>query len=69
MKTFSLNQAKQRLRIDRDALDDEVQSQPELFYQVSRARVMANSSRDYARDHVDKTFAEVASNERDDAEG
>lgn len=52
------------MKIDKLALDDEVIRQPELLYHVSEAHVEALASRDYLKEELNRTDAELSNHYR-----
>ena len=50
--TVDIDEFKKYLRIDKQALDDEVMQQPELFFQVSEAYAQAVAERDALKEEM-----------------
>lgn len=48
-----------KLAIDKHTLDDDIQSQPALFYEVSERATIAGSLRDEVKKRLDEVYAEV----------
>lgn len=55
-----LESLRDRLKIDKDALDDECMGHPELFRQVSEKYAIAVAERDTAKEHLAATDARLA---------
>jgi hypothetical protein len=52
--------------VDKYALDDNLEQQPDLFYRVSRAYEMASAEAEQAKLDQDKTYAELDASYRED---
>ncbi len=50
--TFNIDEFRKYLKIDKQALDDEVMQQPSLFYQVSEAFAEAGAERDALKEQL-----------------
>ncbi len=64
---FDLEQLQAKLRIDKHALDDEVEQQPELFGEVAEAAVMAKSQVESLEEQVKLLEASIDNNAREQA--
>jgi hypothetical protein len=53
----TLRELRGSLRIDRNALDEEIAEQPDLFYRAAEAHAFAVSRRDEAKASMDEAFA------------
>jgi hypothetical protein len=59
-----VDEFKKYLRIDKQALDDEVMQQPELFFQVSEAYAQAVAERDAIKEELNAIDAKLFANQR-----
>ncbi len=64
---FDLQEFQDKLRIDKHALDDEVEQQPELFGEVAEAAVMAKSQVESLEEQVKLLEASIDFNAREQA--
>ncbi len=62
--TVDIDEFKKYLRIDKQALDDEVMQQPELFFQVSEAYAQAVAERDALKEELAVVDARLFANQR-----
>jgi len=67
MKFLSLEDLRDRLEIDRDALDEEISAQPSLYDQVAEQAVLAISRRDQAKWDMEKAYIEACDEARYEA--
>lgn len=64
----SLSELRAALRIDRFNLDEDVERQPELFFEVAEAAALARSEQDLAKDSVDEVESRLDVHVREKAE-
>lgn len=64
----SLSELRAALRIDRYNLDEDVERQPELFFEVAEAAALARSEQDLAKDSVDEVESRLDVHVREKAE-
>ena len=64
---FDLEQFQSKLRIDKHALDDEVEQQPEIFGETAEAAVMAKSQVESLEEQVKLLEASIDCNAREQA--
>ncbi len=68
-KAHTLEWYQDKLIIDRDSLDDELEKQPQIFYTVSEAFARALDEREAAKEAHDAAFAKACENAREAFEG
>ena len=61
---IDIDEFKKYLRINKQALDDEVMQQPELFFQVSEAYAQAVAERDALKEELNVTDSKLFANQR-----
>ncbi len=64
----SLSELRAALKIDRFNLDEDVERQPELFFEVAEAAALARSEQDQAKDSVDEVESRLDVHVRGEAE-
>ena len=64
----SLSELRAALKIDRYNLDEDVERQPELFFEVAEAAALARSEQDQAKDSVDEVESRLDVHVREKAE-
>jgi len=64
----SVSELRAALRIDRYNLDEDVERQPELFFEVAEAAALARSEQDQAKDSVDEVESRLDVHVREKAE-
>ncbi len=65
---FDPNELRQKLRIDKHALDDEVEHQPELYGEVAEAASLAKSQIESLEEQIKELEADLDTQARADAE-
>lgn len=61
-----IRQYEKMLPLDKYALDDALEQQPDLFYRISKAFEIASSEADACKSDIDRVYAELDANYRED---
>lgn len=59
-----IEELRKKLEIDKNSIDEEIQQQPSIFFEISEAYVMAASNRDFLKEEISRIDADLSAKHR-----
>lgn len=59
-----IEEFREKLKIDKNSVDEEIEQQPSIFFEISEAYVMAASHRDFLKEEISRIDADLSAKHR-----